>query len=134
MTSTSETDGNTDSGRPVMLPGPDHPITIEPTPGRVEARVGGQVIAETASALTLREADYPPVQYIPLADVDAGALRRTDTTSYCPFKGEASYWSIVTDDGELTDAVWGYEHPHAAMAQLAGHIACYADRVEVTAH
>jgi uncharacterized protein (DUF427 family) len=129
MTISSETD----DGRPVMLPGPDHPITIEPTPGRVEARVHGRVIAETASALTLREADYPPVQYIPLADADAGALRRTDTTSYCPFKGEASYWSIVTEDAELTDAVWGYEHPHEAMAQLAGHVAFYPDRVEVTA-
>lgn len=129
MTSTAESD----SGRPVLRPGPDHPITIEPTPGRVEARVHGRVIAETASALTLREADYPPVQYIPLADADGAALRRTDTTSYCPFKGEASYWSIVTEDGELSDAVWGYEHPHEAMSALAGHIAFYADRVEVTA-
>lgn len=128
MTNTAESD----NGRPVLLPGPDHPITVEPTPGRVEVRVGDRVIAESASALTLREADYPPVQYLPLADADPDVLRHTETTSYCPYKGEASYWGIATEDGELTDAVWGYEHPHAAMAMLAGHIAFYPDRVQLT--
>lgn len=128
MTSTAESD----NGRPVLLPGPDHPITVEPTPGRVEVRVGDRVIAESARALTLREADYPPVQYLPLADADPDVLRPTETTSYCPYKGEASYWGIATEDGELTDAVWGYEHPHAAMAMLAGHIAFYPDRVQLT--
>jgi len=128
MTSTAQSD----SGRPVLLPGPDHPITVEPTPGRVEVHVGNRVIAESGSALTLREADYPPVQYLPLADADPGVLRPTETTSYCPYKGEASYWAIATEDGELADAVWGYEHPHAAMAMLAGHIAFYPDRVQLT--
>ena len=116
----------------VKIPGPGHPITVEPNPRRVVARVGEQVIADTTSALTLREADYPPVQYVPVQDVDQASLRRTDTRTHCPYKGDASYYSIVTGAGELTDAVWTYEQPHAAVATIAGHVAFYPDRVQVS--
>jgi uncharacterized protein (DUF427 family) len=116
----------------VKIPGPDHPITVEPNPRRVVARVGEQVIADTTSALTLREADYLAVQYLPMQDVDQAALRRTDTSTHCPYKGDASYYSIVTGGGELSDAVWTYEQPHAAVATIAGHVAFYPDRVQVS--
>jgi uncharacterized protein (DUF427 family) len=117
--------------RPVKTPGPDHPITVEPTGSRVVVRSGGKVIADTTAALTLQEGDYPAVQYIPLADVDAGVLRPTDSETYCPYKGEASYYSLVTADGEITDAVWTYEKPYDAVGTIAGHVAFYAEHVDV---
>jgi len=115
----------------VLKPGPDHPITVEPTPSRVVVKAGGRVIADTTRALTLQEADYPPVQYIPLDDVDPEALRRTDSESYCPYKGEASYYSLVTDGGVLTDAVWTYEQPYESVDTIAGHVAFYPQHVEI---
>jgi uncharacterized protein (DUF427 family) len=116
----------------IKVPGPEHPITISPTGMRVVARVGERVIADTMSALTLREATYPPVQYIPLDDVDRSVLRRSDTTTYCPFKGDASYYSIATSGVELADAVWTYDTPYPAVADIAGHVAFYTDRVQVS--
>ena len=80
--------------RPVLTPTDKHPITIAPTDGRVVVRVGGTVVADSNHALTLREASYPPVQYIPLADVDPAVLRPSQTATYCPYKGEASYYSV----------------------------------------
>lgn len=115
-----------------LFPGPDHPITVEPTNARVVVRVGDRVLADTTNAVTLREADYPPVQYVPLVDVDAGAIRRTESHSYCPYKGEASYYTISTDAGDLEDAIWTYEQPYDAVAQIAGHAAFYPDRVQLT--
>ena len=114
------------------LPGPDHPITVTPTGRPVTVRVGDRVIAETSAALTLQESTYPAVQYVPLADVDAGAISPTDTQTYCPFKGEASYYSITTDSGELTDAIWTYEEPYDAVAEIAGHVAFYPNKVEIS--
>ena len=116
----------------MRVPGPDHPITVEPTPARVVVRVGDLVVADTTAALTLREADYTPVQYVPLSDVDPALLRRTKTSTYCPFKGKASYYTIAAPDGgELTDAVWTYEEPYPAVAPIGGHVAFYPGRVEV---
>lgn len=117
--------------RPVLTPGPDHPITVEPTGSRVVVRAGGRVIADTGRALTLREADYPPVQYIPLEDVAQGALRPTDTRTYCPYKGDASYYTLVTADGEVADAVWTYEKPYDAVDVIAGYVAFYPKHVEI---
>lgn len=116
--------------RVMKLPNPDHPITIEPTPGRVVVKVGGQVIAESTEALTLREATYPPVQYIPRKDLDLAAVARTDHTTYCPYKGEASYFSIPAGGDRSTNAIWSYETPYPAMAQIEGHVAFYPDRVD----
>ncbi|MEW2517211.1 DUF427 domain-containing protein [Actinacidiphila alni] len=119
--------------RTVKTPGPDHPITVEPNPERVVVRAAGKVIADTTSALTLREADYPPVQYIPLADVEESALRPSDAQTYCPYKGDASYYSLVTADGEIADAVWTYEKPYDAVGPIAGHVAFYPQHVETAA-
>ncbi len=116
--------------KPVLLPGPDHPITVEPSPGRVVVTVAGRVVADTRRALTLREANYPAVQYIPLADVDRSLLERTSTTSYCPFKGEASYYSIPVGGDRSVDSVWTYESPYPAVAGIGDHVAFYPDRVD----
>jgi uncharacterized protein (DUF427 family) len=118
--------------RTVRTPGPDHPITVEPTGDRVVVRAGGQVIADTTRALTLREADYPPVQYIPLDDIAAGALRPTDSQTYCPYKGDASYYTLTTGDSEIADAVWTYEKPYEAVGVIAGHVAFYPQHVQLT--
>lgn len=113
-------------------PGPDHPITIEPNPARVVVRIGDRVVADSTSALNLRESTYPPVPYLPLADVDQGLLRATDTHTYCPYKGDASYYSVDLPDGELTDVIWTYPEPYPAVAQIAGHVAFYPNKVEIT--
>jgi uncharacterized protein (DUF427 family) len=122
--------------REPKIPGLDHPITIEKTGRRVLVRVGTHVVADTTRALTLREAAYPPVQYIPLADVDRTLLAVGDARTYCPYKGDASYYSITVpqDDGTeggLVDAVWSYREPYEAVTPIADHVAFYTDRVEV---
>jgi uncharacterized protein (DUF427 family) len=116
--------------RQIMQPGPEHPITIEPHRGRVVVSVAGQVIADTRNALTLREASYPPVQYIPLGDVETSLLERTDNASYCPYKGDASYYSVPVGGERSVNAVWTYEAPFAAVAEIEGHVAFYPDRVD----
>jgi uncharacterized protein (DUF427 family) len=116
----------------VRVPGPDHPITIEPTVARVVVTAGGETLADTTAALTLRESTYPAVQYVPLDAVDPRFLKRTETTTYCPYKGDASYYSIVTDEGEVTDAVWTYEDPYEAVVAIKGYVAFYTDRVQVS--
>jgi uncharacterized protein (DUF427 family) len=111
------------------IPGPNHPITIEPTGVRVVAYVGSHMIADTRAALTLREANYPPVQYIPLEDVDQTLLETSTTQTYCPYKGDASYYNIALPG--LADAVWAYRTPYEWVAAIADHVAFYTDRVEV---
>ncbi len=118
------------SAKPVRTPGPDHPITIEKTSQRVRVMAAGQVIADSRDALTLREASYPPVQYIPRKDVDFGLLERTTNTSYCPYKGDASYYSIVPGGERARNAVWSYETPYPSVAQIANHVAFYPNRVD----
>ena len=117
--------------REIKLPGPDHPITIEPTSARVVVGVNGVIIADTSAALTLQESTYPAVQYVPLSAIDPALLKRTDTTTYCPFKGDASYYTLALPDGDLTDVIWTYEQPHEAVVAIAGHVAFYTDRVEM---
>ena len=114
----------------VKLPGPDHPITIEPSPARVVVLVAGRVIADTRDALTLREASYPAVQYIPRRDVDMAALTRSDHATYCPYKGDASYYSIPVGGDRSLNAVWTYETPFEAVAQIKDYVAFYSDRVD----
>jgi uncharacterized protein (DUF427 family) len=116
----------------MKTPGPDHPITIEPNAARVTVRIGGRVVAETTAALNLRESTYPAVPYIPLADVDQTLLRPTETSTYCPYKGDASYYTVDLPDAELTDAVWTYREPYPAVAEIAGHVAFYPNKVEIT--
>ncbi|MGO4281746.1 Uncharacterized conserved protein, DUF427 family [Cupriavidus sp. OV038] len=114
----------------VRIPGPDHPITITPQGGRVVVTVAGRVVADTRRALTLAEASYPPVQYIPREDVDMSQLTRTQHTSHCPYKGDAAYYSIPAGGTRTDNAVWTYESPHQAVAQIANHLAFYPDRVD----
>lgn len=116
----------------MKIPGPDHPITVKPTAGRVRVTAGDRVVADSTRALTLQEASYPSVQYIPRADVDMAALRRTDHSSHCPFKGDASYFSIVDAGARGVDAVWSYEEPYPAVAAIREHLAFYPDRTEIT--
>lgn len=117
--------------REMLVPGPGHPITIGPARTRVTVRAGDRVVADTVNALTLQEASYPPVQYVPLADVDQSLLRRTGTATYCPYKGDASYYTVVTPEGEITDAVWTYEQPYPGVAAIGGYVAFYPNRVSI---
>lgn len=115
----------------VRQPTAEHPITVTPTEGHVTVRVRGQVVAETDAALSLRESTYPVVQYVPIDAVDASALRRSDTTTYCPYKGEANYYHLGIGDETVDDAIWTYEQPYPAVAQIAGHVAFYPDKADV---
>jgi uncharacterized protein (DUF427 family) len=119
------------TSRPALTPGPDHPITIERNPRRVQVRAGDILIADTTNALKLREANYPAVQYIPRCDADMAQLRRSDHSTYCPYKGEAAYFDIpaLGDDGR--NAVWTYEQPYPSVAEIAGCLAFYSNIVDV---
>jgi uncharacterized protein (DUF427 family) len=116
--------------KPVRIPSPDHPIDIAPQPARVVVKAGGRIVADTRGALTLREASYPAVHYIPREDVDMALLARTDHATYCPYKGDCAYYSITHGGERAVNAVWTYEAPHAAVAAIAGYLAFYPDRVD----
>jgi len=112
-----------------------HPITVEPTGARVTVRLGGRVVAETTDALTLREASYPPVLYVPVGDVDASLLRASSRRSYCPYKGRATHHSLQVGDHLARDAAWSYPHPHRPVAAIKGHVAFHPDKVsEIEVH
>src|ERR1700749_4825579 len=114
----------------IKTPGPDHPITIEPNPERVVVKVAGRVVADTRAALTLREANYGPVHYIPTKDVDFSLLERTAHATYCPYKGDCSYYSIPIGGERSVNAVWTYERPYEPVVAIKGHLAFYPDRVD----
>jgi uncharacterized protein (DUF427 family) len=114
----------------VKIPGPDHPIAIEPMAGRIVVKVAGRVVADTRDALTLREASYPPVQYVPRKDVDMTLLERTDHATYCPYKGDCAYYSIPAGGARSVNAVWTYEAAYPAVAAIEGYLAFYPDRVD----
>ena len=113
----------------IKLPGPDHPISIERDPARVAVSAAGRVIADSRNALTLREADYPPVQYIPREDVDLSQLKRNEHVTYCPYKGDCSYYSIPAGGKKSVNAVWSYEDPFPGVRQIKGYVAFYPERV-----
>jgi uncharacterized protein (DUF427 family) len=114
----------------IKIPGPDHPITVEATPDRVVVRVAGQVIADTFAALTLREANYPAMQYIPRKDVNMSLLVRSQHTTYCPFKGDCAYYSVVIGGEKSLNGVWTYESPYPAVAAIKDYFSFYPDRVD----
>ncbi len=116
--------------RPVRTPGPEHPISVEPNLDRVVVTVAGKVIADSRSTLTLKEARYPAVQYFPREDVNMAELERTETTTYCPYKGDCNYYSIPAGGDKSVDAVWTYEHPLPPVGMIKGHLAFYIDRVD----
>ena len=123
-------DSASNPAKAVKFPSPIHPITIEPNPKRVVVTVAGKVIADSQSALSLREASYPAVQYIPRADVDMQQLQRTSHATYCPYKGDASYYSIPAGGERGQNAVWTYEAPYAAVAAIKDYVAFYPSRVD----
>jgi uncharacterized protein (DUF427 family) len=110
------------------LPSKDHPITIGPKQARIVVRAGNRVIADTIRAFSLKEAAYPAVLYIPRADIDLSQLERTDLATHCPYKGDASYFSIPEAGDRAVNIAWSYEEPYDAVAQIAGHVAFYPDR------
>jgi uncharacterized protein (DUF427 family) len=114
----------------IKKPGPDHPITIERNPNRVVVTVAGNVIADTTKALVLREARYGAVQYIPREDVNMALLKRSQTQSYCPYKGDASYFGIPVGGERSIDAIWTYETPYEAVAPIKEYLAFYPNRVD----
>ena len=118
------------TAKTVKLPGADHPITIERNPARIVVTIAGRVVADTRAALTLREASYAPVQYIPREDVDMALLARSDHATYCPYKGDCAYYSIPLGGEGSINAVWSYEAPFDAVAQIKDHLAFYPDRVD----
>ena len=114
----------------IKLPGPDHAISIERNPARVVVSVAGRELADSRNALTFREAEYPPVQYIPREDVDFSQLERTDHVTYCPYKGDCNYYSVPAGGKKSVNAAWSYEDPFPAVGHIRGHVAFYPDRVE----
>jgi uncharacterized protein (DUF427 family) len=115
----------------MKLPGPDHPITITANPKRVRVSAAGVMLADTTHALTLKEASYPAVQYIPREDAQIELLSRTERMTHCPYKGDASYFSVTANGKSLDNAVWTYEAPFPAMAEIAGYLAFYPDKVTI---
>ena len=115
------------------IPDPNHPITISPSRNRVRVRFGGEVIADTSDALDLKELTYPVVHYIPRSAVEMNRLVKTDHSTHCPYKGDASYFSILAKDGtRIENAVWSYETPFPAMKEIAGYLAFYPNKVEIS--
>jgi len=118
------------TAKQMKVPGPDHPISIQRNPSRVIVSVAGRVIADTREALTLREAAYPAVQYVPRKDVDMSLLARTDHATYCPFKGDCAYYSISVGGERSVNAAWTYEAPYASVDEIKDHLAFFPDRVD----
>jgi uncharacterized protein (DUF427 family) len=114
----------------IKLPGPDHPISIERNPAHVVVSVAGLAVADTRDALTLREAVYPPVQYIPAEDVDFSRLERTNHVTYCPYKGDCHYYSVPAGGKKSVNAVWSYEDPFPTVVEIRRHVAFYPERVD----
>ena len=120
------------SMKPRLRPGPDHPITIEPAGGRVRVTWEGHTAADTEGALVLREASYPPVYYVPLLDVNHAVLQPSSHQTYCPYKGDASYYSLSDGEHVAQDAVWFYAEPYDDVAEIAGFVAFYPQHVEIS--
>ena len=116
--------------RPVKIPGADHAITIVPSPNPIVVTLAGRVIADTARALVLRELSHAPVLYIPRQDIDMALLMRSDHATYCPYKGDCAYYSVLVGGQRSVNAAWSYEAPFAAVAAIKDHIAFYPDRVD----
>lgn len=113
----------------IKTPGPDHPITITPFQGRVTVRFKDVIVAQTEKALQLKESTYPAVLYIPRADIRTERYTRTEHQTHCPYKGDAHYFSLNADGHTAENAVWTYEDPYPAVAEIKDHVAFYGDKV-----
>ena len=118
------------NGKEIKIPGPDHPITISPAVGKVRVTVAGRVVAESTRALRLEEKGYPPVYYLPRNDADMSLLTRTSHYTYCPYKGDCTYYSIPVGETKSENAVWTYEKPYEAVAGIGKYLAFYPSRVD----
>src|SRR5579859_7588396 len=118
------------NAREQRIPGADHPIAVTPSTDHIVVRAAGRIIADTRASLTLKEASYPAVHYIPRKDVDMSLLVRSEHTSYCPYKGDCSYFSIPVGGEKSVNAVWTYESAYPAVAAIDGHVAFYPDRID----
>ncbi|HSV04400.1 MAG TPA: DUF427 domain-containing protein [Phenylobacterium sp.] len=107
----------------MLKPGPDHPITLEPARTRWRAFFAGHVIADSDNALILSEAGYDPVVYFPREDVAMEYMSRQEKVTHCPYKGDASYYTILMDGEFAENAVWSYETPYEAMEPITGRLA-----------
>jgi uncharacterized protein (DUF427 family) len=122
---------NTSSkGKEIKFPGPDHPITISPVEGSVRVTVAGRIVAESTRVLRLEEKGYPPVCYLPREDADMSLLVRTAHYTYCPYKGDCTYYSVPIGGTTSEYAVWTYEKPYDAVAIIKDHLAFYPSRVD----
>jgi uncharacterized protein (DUF427 family) len=117
-------------GKDIKIPGPDHPITISSVEGKVHVLVAGRTVAESTQALRLEEKGYPPVYYLPPSDADMSLLVRTTHYTYCPYKGDCAYYSIPIGGSRSENAVWAYERPHEAVANISEYLAFYPSRVD----
>jgi uncharacterized protein (DUF427 family) len=117
-------------GKEIKIPGPDHPIRITPAEGKVRVTVAGKIVAESTRALQLEEKGYPPVYYLPRDDADMSLLVRTTHSTYCPYKGDCSFYSIPIGGANSDNAVWTYEGPYEAVASIGGYLAFYPTRVD----
>jgi uncharacterized protein (DUF427 family) len=117
-------------GKEVRIPGPDHPIAISPIEGKVRVTVAGRIVAESARALRLEEKGYPPVYYLPRSHADMSLFVRTTHYTYCPYKGDCSFYSIPIGGENSNNAVWTYEGPYEAVASIGGYLAFYPTRVD----
>jgi uncharacterized protein (DUF427 family) len=117
-------------GKEIRIPGPDHPIAISPAEGTVRVTVAGKIVAESTRALRLEEKGYPSVYYLPRTDADMSFLVRTTHSTYCPYKGDCTYYSIPFGGSRSENAVWTYEDPHEAVASIRDHLAFYPSRVD----
>lgn len=117
------------SGKPVKIPGPDHPIALTRHPQRVTVRAAGQILADSRNALVLQEANYPPVFYFPREDVDMRLLQKNAHASYCPYKGDCSYFSLTLHGRQAANVAWSYEMPYNAVVAIKDHLAFYPDKV-----
>jgi uncharacterized protein (DUF427 family) len=117
-------------GKEIKIPGPDHPITISPTEGKVRVTVAGRIVADSTRALRLEEKGYPPVYYLPRDDADLSLLVRTTHYTYCPYNGDCTYYSIPIGGSESEYAVWTYEKPYVAVADIKEYLAFYPSRVD----
>lgn len=115
----------------VLKPGPTHPITVEPAPGRVRVTFADRVVVDTDRALVLREASYPPVFYLPLEDVDTEVLEPSTHQTYCPYKGDATYYTLRAGDRTVNEAIWHYREPYDAVRAISGHVAFYPQHVTI---
>ena len=115
----------------MKVPGPDHPITITANEARVQVAYRGHVIGDSRETLLLKESTYKPVLYFPREDIEMAFLARTDRVTFCPYKGEANYFSLFMDGHLAENAVWTYEDPYPAVAQIKGRLAFYPDRTRI---